>query len=94
MIRGIRGARPPTDAGRQRGLRVGGPVVGRRQRQALRLSRLRDVATTADLMDHVYPRVRPEDRRKWHWEAVRRAASRYWERAGQSGRYLLWRPKH
>jgi len=67
--------------------------LGRLQRQALRLARLRSEATTLDLVEWAFPRVRPEDRTRRHWWNTRRAAEPYWERAGRVGRYLLWRPK-
>jgi hypothetical protein len=85
------------NSAQQRGLRRGGAVVGRLQRQCERLARLRSEVATRDLVEFGYPRVPRADRRNHHWGSVRRAASRYWERCGRAlidGRWqVLWRAK-
>jgi hypothetical protein len=82
------------NTGPKRYLRTGGHgKIGRVQRQCLRVARLRDTVTTLDLIEWTFPRVRPEDRRHWHWESTRRAARRFWTCVGRAGRYLVWAPK-
>jgi hypothetical protein len=79
---------------RTRYLRHGGHGrIGARQLQALRLARLRSEATSLDLMRHMFPRL-PRSEWQWHhWRTCARASSRFWERCGRVGRYLLWRAK-
>jgi len=79
---------------RQRYLKRGGASkVGHRQRQALRLSRVRTEVTSLDLMRWTFPRLGRGQWREHHWFTMRRAAGRYWARCGHLGRYLLWRAK-
>jgi len=79
--------------GRTRGLRRGGPGIGRVQRQVLRLGRIRDEISTAELVAWCYPRIKPGELREWHWYNARRAAERFLVRVGRQGRHLLWAPK-
>ncbi len=72
-------------------------MIGRVQRQCRRLSRIRAEVTTSELVAWCYPRLKPEQLKAWHKYNARRAAERYWERAGRAlvnGRWqCLWRPK-
>jgi hypothetical protein len=67
--------------------------IGRVQRQCRRvLLAGRDwPITTGELLRWSYPRV--SRFQKWHWTAVRRAAERFFVRAGKRGYELLWAPK-
>jgi hypothetical protein len=82
------GSAAPPNNGKTRYLRQDGHGrLGIRMRQALRLSRLRTEVTSRDLVEWLYPRLKPEQWRGWHWYSSKRAADRFWERAGRAGCY-------
>jgi len=45
--------------------------------------------TTAQLVEHAYPRVKHIS--EWHWDYVRKVAARYAVRTGRRSRPLRWR---